>query len=159
MLTSMKGFTLLETMIALTILSTGVAGSVALINRTIAAGSVVRNQLIAVNLAQEGMEVIHNIRHTNWIENVAWDDGLISGDSCVNFDSAALINPCIGGARSLFIFSNRYVHNPSGSATNFLRHINITIGDDDGTPFKTIQSTVSWNNTSISAEERLYNWK
>lgn len=155
----MKGFSLLEVIIAIAVISTGVLGAVALINRTISASSAARHQLIAVNLTQEGMEVVHNIRHTNWIRNVAWDDGLIEGDSCLNFDSAALINPCLGDSRRLFIFNNRYGHNPSGAVTVFLRHINITSGLDNGTPYKLIRSIVSWENTSINAEERLYNWK
>ena len=77
----MRGFSLIEVIVAVSILSTGIVASTALINRTISAGLVVRNQLVAVNLAQEGMEVIHNIRHTNWIEDAEWDDGLIPGNS------------------------------------------------------------------------------
>ena len=150
---------MLETIIAIAVLTTGIAGSVALLSRTIAAGSMVRDQLIAANLAQEGMEVVHNIRHTNWIENVVWDDGLIEGDSCVNFDSVVLINPCAGEARRLFISGDRYSHSLIGTSTNFLRHINITSAIDSGTPYKITRTTVSWGNTSISAEERLYNWK
>jgi prepilin-type N-terminal cleavage/methylation domain-containing protein len=155
----MKGFSLLEVIIAIAVISSGVVGAVALINRTISASLAVRHQLIAANLAQEGMEVVHNIRHTNWIRNVAWDDGLIEGDSCVNFDSAALINPCDGGSRRLFIFNNHYVHNPSGTATSFWRFVNITSGLDGATPYKLIRSVVSWDSSTISAEERLYNWK
>ncbi len=155
----MKGFSLLEVIIAIAVISTGVVGAVALINRTISASLAVRHQLIAANLAQEGAEVVHNIRHTNWIENVAWDDGLIDGDSCVNFDSVALINPCLGESRRLFIFSNHYTHNPVGTATNFFRNVNITSGLDGSTPYKLIRSIVSWDNTSLSVEERLYNWK
>lgn len=150
---------MLEVIIAIAVISTGVVGAVTLISRTISASSAVRYQLVASNLAQEGMEVIHNIRHTNWIENVAWDDGLLEGDSCVNFDSVALINPCLGESRRLFVFNNHYSHNQSGAATNFLRHINITSGLDNGTPYKLIRSTVVWDNNLINAEEQLYNWK
>jgi len=155
----MRGFTLLEVIIAVSILGSGIIAATSLMSRTIGLGSVVRDQLIAANLAQEGMEVIHNIRHTNWIKNTAWDVGFLEGDSCVNFDSTALINPCLGDSRRLFLFNNRYVHNVSGTSTIFLRNVNITSGLDGAAPFKIIRSVVSWGNSSLSVEERLYNWK
>ena len=169
----MRGFSLIEVIVAVSILSTGIVASTALINRTISAGLVVRNQLVAVNLAQEGMEVIHNIRHTNWIEEAVdgtteWDDGLIDGNSCVQFDSTALISAGTCGdinlnERMLYIFNDgtniNYTHILTATPTNFFRHINISSGDDDGTPYKLINSTVFWGNTSISVVERLYNWK
>ena len=164
----MRGFSLIEVIVAVSILSTGIVASTALINRTISAGLVVRNQLVAVNLAQEGMEVIHNIRHTNWIEDAEWDDGLIPGNSCVQFDSTELINPGTCGdinpnERMLYISNDgakiNYTHGPTPTPANFFRHINISSGDDNGTPYKLINSTVAWRNTSISVVERLYNWK
>ena len=77
----------------------------------------------------------------------------------MNFDSMALINPCDGESRRLFIFNDRYAHNPSGAATNFWRNINIISGLDGDTPYKLIQSIVFWGYNSVSVEERLYNWK
>ena len=156
----MRGFSLIEVITAITILTVGIAGSLALVNRTISATSFVRNQFIAWQLAQEGMEVVHNIRNTNWVENVAWDDGLAEGASfCVNYDSTSLISPCVGTARDLYIVGNRYVHTP-GSTTGFSRYIEVADEVDvDGVANKRVQSTVSWGNNTISAEERLYDWR
>jgi len=157
----MRGFTLIEVIVAITVLSTGIAGSVALINRTISLSIVIQDQLIAWSLAQEGMEVVHNIRNTNWIEGDAWDDGFIIGDSCVEFDSVALINPCVGADRDLYILGNRYSHNVAGTATPFSRYIEISplLVDADGFSFRLIKSFVISSKATVSAEERLYDWK
>ena len=171
----MKGFSLLEVIIAISILGTGILSTVALINRTISVGSVVKNQLIASNLAQEGMEVIHNIRHTNWIEEASdgvtpWDDGLVDGNSCVEFNSTstALMSPGTCGnadieERRLYILNVagnvNYTHTTTATTTIFYRHITITSGLDNGEPYKLVRSTVLWDGGSINAEGRIYNWK
>lgn len=171
----------MEVIIAVSILGSGVAASVALINRTIGLGSVVRDQLIGANLAQEGIEIAHNIRHTNWIKQsttpTLWDAGLTDGNSCVNFNSKTFSDAgftagaCDTAAqRQLYFIGNRYAHSltPSGIVTPFSRHIEISHGtDDNGTPLDTLddkpfvlaKSVVSWDRGAISAEERLYNWK
>lgn len=171
----------MEVIIAVSILASGIAASVALMNRTIGLGSAVQNQLLGANLAQEGMEVIHNIRHTNWIKQgttpTLWDAGLTDGNSCVNFNSKTLSDAgftagaCDTAAgRQLYFVGNRYAHSitPSGTTTPFSRHIEISHGTDvngtpsdpsDDKPFVLVKSTVSWNQGAISAEERLYDWK
>jgi len=165
-----KGFTLLEIIIAISILSIGIVGSIGLINRTISLGFAVNKQLTAAYLAQEGMEIIHNIRHTNWIEDgvpalspVAWDAGLADGDSCVNYNSTSLIIPCIGAARNLYIFDDgiklNYTHTPSSEGTVFSRYINIAHLPDGADTYMLVKSIVEWDTGSIQAEERLYDWK
>lgn len=170
----MKGFSLLETIFAITILGIGMAGAMGLINRTIFLGAEVRSQLVAANLAQEGMEVVHNIRNTNWIEqrdapSTPWDDGLVEGISCVQFDSRSLITPCSGEARRLYLVGNHYVHDAGGTFTDFRRYVEIVYGFDDilGTPedplddvpYVGVQSVAEWKDKSIKVEERLYDWK
>jgi len=71
-----KGFTLLEVILAITILTIAVGGSFALISQTIAAVSVIQSKLIASYLVQEGMEIVKNIRDTNWLKNQPWDQNL-----------------------------------------------------------------------------------
>ncbi len=60
-----RGFTLLETVIALTVILAAVVGPVALITRGIFSFSFSKNKIIAVNLAQEGLEIIRLIRENN----------------------------------------------------------------------------------------------
>ena len=155
-----NGFSLIEVIAAITILTVGIAGSVALINRTISAASFVRNQFIAWQLAQEGMEVVHNIRNTNWVEDTSWDDGLSAGTYCVNYNSVSLGGFCAGSSRDLYIFSNLYMHNSGGTATDFSRYIEVADAIDiDSVAYKRVRSNVTWANNIISAEERLYDWR
>lgn len=155
-----NGFSLIEIIAAISILAIGIAGSVALINRTISAANFAHNQFIAWQLAQEGMEVAHNIRNTNWVENASWDDGLDAGTYCANYNSVSLINPCSGGTRDLYVLGNHYLHNPSGTPTDFSRFIEISDGTDgEGVAYKQIKTNVSWADNTVSTEERLYDWK
>jgi len=75
-----NSFTLLEVILAITVLTLAVGGSFVLISQTIASISVVQSKLIASYLAQEGIEIVKNIRDTNWLKFPLWDQGLEGGD-------------------------------------------------------------------------------
>lgn len=155
-----NAFSLIEIIASIAILAIGISGSVALINRTISAASFTRNQFIAWHLAQEGIETAYNIRNTNWVENVSWDEGLDAGTYCANYNSTSLISSCTGGSRDLYISNDNYSHDPGGSATNFSRYIVIADGvDGDSVFYKRVTVNVLWGDNIISAEERLYDWK
>ena len=62
-----SGFTILETMIALAVITAAVVGPVSLITRGIASSSFSKNKLIANHLAAEGIELIRVIRENNII--------------------------------------------------------------------------------------------
>ena len=72
-------------MTAVFILTVGAGAALSLINQTLATASVVEQTLIASYLAQEGIEIVRNIRDTNWLQSrdssksSPWDDGLICG--------------------------------------------------------------------------------
>jgi len=80
-----RGFTLLEVIIAIFILTVGAGASFALIQQTLLASSLIEFKIIAAYLAQEGIEIVRNIRDTNWLQeqrntdpakSSPWDDGL-----------------------------------------------------------------------------------
>ncbi|RJQ37538.1 prepilin-type N-terminal cleavage/methylation domain-containing protein [Candidatus Parcubacteria bacterium] len=76
---TIKGFTLLETLVALAIVVGGVLGPFALANRSLAVAKFSRNELIAANLAAEGIELIHGYRTSNLLSGQIppmWDQGL-----------------------------------------------------------------------------------
>ncbi len=62
---SKTGFTILETLVALSLIVAALVGPVALITRGLAATSISKNKLIAANLAQEGIELGRAIRENN----------------------------------------------------------------------------------------------
>src|SRR3989338_10456135 len=75
-----KGFTLIEVIVAVFVLTIGVVGVFALVNQTMAASSILTSRLIAAYLAQEGIEIARNIRDGNFLEagepDWEWADGL-----------------------------------------------------------------------------------
>lgn len=75
-----NSFTLLEVILAITVLTIAVGGSFVLVSQTIASISVVQSKLIASYLVQEGIEIVKNIRDTNWLKIQPWDQGLDGGD-------------------------------------------------------------------------------
>jgi len=93
------GFTLLEVVAAIFILTLGLGASFSLIQQTLAVASIVESKLTAVYLAQEGIEIIRNIRDTNWLEQRigmnSWDDGLTDCDPCCEGDYKTDTSPSL----------------------------------------------------------------
>ncbi len=62
-----RGETLIETIIALSVLAIGITIASSSIINSIRNMSNAKNRVIAVNIAREGIEDMHNIRDTNWL--------------------------------------------------------------------------------------------
>ncbi len=65
--TGKKGGILVEVLVSLVVFTLGVTGSLSLLLAAVKANSINRNRTIAINLAREGIEVVRNIRDTNWM--------------------------------------------------------------------------------------------
>ena len=61
-----KGFTMIEIIVVLLVLSTALITIISGISTTIRYVSEMRQRTIALNLAKEGIEAVYNIRNTNW---------------------------------------------------------------------------------------------
>lgn len=69
------GFTLVETLVAITILLVGVLGPLTLVTRGISDGLFARNQITANYLAQEALETVLNKRMTNsFTHQLIWNE-------------------------------------------------------------------------------------
>lgn len=68
----------MEVIVAIFFIATGIIGSYILINSTIFSTTHASNKFTATYLAQEGIEIVRNIRDTNWLENpvAPFDAGL-----------------------------------------------------------------------------------
>ncbi|OGY84440.1 MAG: hypothetical protein A3F54_00685 [Candidatus Kerfeldbacteria bacterium RIFCSPHIGHO2_12_FULL_48_17] len=79
-----KGITLLETTIAVAIILTGVIAVITLLISTRRAGNISEQELVATNLAREGIEIVRQQRDSNWLAISSgagagvteWDTGL-----------------------------------------------------------------------------------
>lgn len=79
---------ILEVIVAIGIIVMGLVGTLVLIIWTIAIAGVSQSQIIAMNLAREGVEITRGVRDGNWLKidsgdlAVTWDTGL-SGNAFV----------------------------------------------------------------------------
>lgn len=160
-----RGFTLIESIIAIAILTSGIIVIYGVFYNISDQVSSTSYNLIASYLAQEGIEVIRNIRDNNWIQNPNsnWlNENCEYGcnfevDYSTNYNNQ--INPY--GDNFLNIDSNNmYSYSTLGdySPTIFKRKISIGGSND----VFTVTSLVTWeykgDNFFTQINEILYNW-
>ena len=63
-----KGETIVEVLVALVVLTIGAATATSLIVTALRSNQFDKDSLVALNLAQEGLEYMHNLRDTNWLK-------------------------------------------------------------------------------------------
>ncbi len=158
-----KGFSLMEVIIAIFVITIGITGAMSLITYSISNVAISKSKIIAVSLAQEGIEVVRNIRDTNWIEDVDWNDGLDPAVDCpggcrIQYSSLSLMS--LSSNPALKIDGNSFYQYDVGADTRFHRKIEIT--NISANEIKVV-SEVTWNergrSPEVIAETRLYNWK
>ncbi len=167
------GFTLIEMMIAIFVMVVGIMGVMSLLQRVIFSSSVSSSRLTAAYLAQEGVEIVRNVRDTNWLEARtaanSWDEGLtVCGGAGFIADYSHSYGPnqidpsfpCYSG-QYLNIDTNGFYGYSSGAQTKFQRKILITQG---GSPdVQNVLIEINWTDkgasSSLSVQEDLYNWR
>lgn len=147
-----KGFTIIELIISIFILSIGIVGIFSSFSMVVILTSDSSRRLTASYLAQEGMEVVRNIRDTNWLymdagipAGTTWVSGLGVDDtpSCdkgceLDYKTTnTSIKPWpAGNIKGDYLYidvSGFYNKDASGSATKFKRKVIITpVTDVDG---------------------------
>lgn len=95
-----QGFSLVETILAVTVIGLVIAAAAQLTQRSLALGRITMNQFIAYHLAEEGVEVVRSVRDSNWLQNVAWQKGLTTG-TYVILESRGSFSGGLGGPGSL----------------------------------------------------------
>jgi prepilin-type N-terminal cleavage/methylation domain-containing protein len=152
---SSKAFTLIEVLIAITVITLGIVGFYAAITRVVSLTLSNSSRFVASRLAQEGVELVSNIRDTSWIKGTNWDSGLTNGDYRVQYDKDTLLT--YSGA-PLKINSDDFYNYDSGSPTKFTRKVTISHISSDEIKVK-VQITWSGKGSPLEVEEHLYNWK
>lgn len=153
-----SGFTLLETIVAVSLILVGLTAVLTLLSQSLFFVPNLQNRLIAAHLAQEGLETVRGLRNNNWLQSLAWNNGLGDGDYNVSYDSLSL-----GGfvdTPLLFSSGTGLYNYSSGAPTIFKRKI--SIANLSAYEIRAV-ATVSWQSRGttyqVSAEEHLFNWK
>lgn len=165
-----NGFTLVETIVAVTILITAITGPMVLAASSLRATRDARNELIATHLAEESIEILHNIRDNNvtnyplgsWLTGILPSCGgagcvvdVTAQDTSLVWSPSAVIScvPDCTLVSPVYYNPNTGLYRQSGVAlgapwitTLFKRSITVVGVDDPTTPLRQVRifSTVTF---------------
>ncbi len=156
-----KGVTFIELMVTIFIVMFGITGSIALMQRTISSGRTSSLRFQAAYLAQEGVELVRNVRDTAWVENRDWFSEISTPPASyytISYNSNDLMS--LGDKRLYQGTDDRYSHHFSGTESPFEREIKLSLCPE-GTINECVEvrSIVSWDGGDNLIIQRLYNWR
>jgi hypothetical protein len=178
-----KGFTMLEMIITVFVLITGILASYYLFSQIMVATSVASSRLTAAYLAQEGIEIIRNMRDTKWlqcqvgtVDTVGTDCWQVIKDTfreqgcsfgCeadyttgTGIDGENLLAPYNGNPLKIDA-DNFYSYSMVGTPTKFKRKITVA-PDPSHDDILEVSVLIEWQDRgkdyNFTSEEYLYNW-
>lgn len=162
------GFTLIETLVAVSILLLAILGPLAIASKGLNTAIVARDQVTAFYLAEQAIEYLKNVRDTNAINGNDWDTYIsdcetsrgctidvvnISGpSSAIQQCGARRCNPFLKDASGRFNYAN-------GETTQFTQKVVVAeTGNDDE---RKVTVTMTWQSLgqsrSFTIQENLFN--
>jgi prepilin-type N-terminal cleavage/methylation domain-containing protein len=171
-----KGFTLIEVIIALLVLTVAIFGVYGAFSSMVVATNQTTDRFVAAYLAQEGIELVRNLRDQNWILDREWNYELEGCESDSQGCQTDYENKILDAYGSYLNIDSRgfYVYDPGAAVTptKIKRKINIDpiIRNGESLPYAIkVTATVFWDQKksfanpegkqgSITAEDYLYNW-
>ncbi len=174
-----KGFTLVETLVAISIFTVSILALFSILARGISDTNYAKRKIVAAYLAQEGVESIRNMRDTyvlytdttqndwgkfqaklapcNLGNECGFNNGVLSTDPSFIFKCSSSSNGC-----NLYLNNGSYNTNSIGSDSGYVRKIwMLPIGNGNTNEVR-IFSQVSWaqnsGNYNIVFSEDLFNW-
>jgi len=155
-----KAFTLIEILVAVTVLTIGIMASYAAITKVVSLTYLNSFRFVASRLAQEGMELVSNTRDTNWLNGDNWNNGLTSCTSGCEIDYNDLSFSAYQN-QYLQINSDGFYNYGDGDDSRFKRKITITEVSPDELKIKVevMWSKLGSSQETLEVEEHLYNWR
>ena len=120
-----QGFSLIESILSMFVLSVGIIAVLELMTSSIGVSIEAKNYNIAISLAQEGIELVRNVRDNDW----AGFGSLPNNSNCkIDIDSNS-IDDCNNGSsisnRILRLDGNGFYNHTTGSPTRFYRKVGL----------------------------------
>lgn len=170
------GFTLIETLVAISILAVAIAAPISIAEQGLISANFAKDQVVANYLASEAVEFVRNIRDDNSLlksqnPNLAWLSGLEacrSAGGC-SVEPAGDVRSCAENRDCKLLFNSRTgLYKPASVAvgpdwkeTSFTRRVVIT--ETVPNVEADVLVTVSWTNhtipVSFSVGEHMMNWR
>lgn len=164
-----KGFTLLETLVAIFILVLAITGPMVFAQSTLRAAFQSRDQITAFYLAQDVIEFIKNVRDTNGLKSQEWLSGLetctasggLDGSvSCsidtrygsVDIDSCGG-NVCLSPLNEVSYAGGTFLGHGSGIPTRFKR--TIWINEIESGREAEVIVQIDWESNVLSGSKRI----
>jgi prepilin-type N-terminal cleavage/methylation domain-containing protein len=156
-----RGFTLVETLIAIAVLMISIAGPLVVASKGLNSALFARDQMVASLLAQETLELVKNIRDNN-VGGETPQDWLTTIDSCTSQTSACDIsaynlqvqscNADNGECVLYYSEDEGYNSDSLGSQSIFTRYFYLTDEVNGTAPEKRLTVVVGWTHGTLGNE-------
>jgi len=153
------GFSIIEILIAVFLITIGLGGVMSLNNYSLQSQGINKNELVASQLAQEGLELVKNGRDAAWIPGFSGLGNLSNGRYIIDYRGSTTPVSGIDDAKTILkINDDGFYNHETGTSTQFRRMIMIYGDGMATTATSTIRFTRFGTNYFYEAVMILYNW-
>ena len=153
---------MLEVLISILVVTIGVLASYSVVQQIFAMTFISSSRLTAAYLAEEGMEVVRNIRDTAWVADVEWNNNGLLTQTYQASSQGYSLSSCAGcGYDELsFLKSDGSLgfNYSTGTDTKFKRRITLDRSGDS----ITVSVDVMWRERgvlhTVNVQGYIYNW-
>jgi len=150
------GFSLIGVIVTLFIVSVGLTSVISLTSMSLNSANTSKMRLIASGLAQEGIEIVRDIRRAN-VEWDTWYTALSNGNYRVQYDNASLIS---FSDTPLKIDTDGYYQYDTGNNSVFYRKVTFNkLSANELQLSVEIKWELRGRWSYLTVEDRLWNWK
>lgn len=162
-----KGFTLIETLVAISVILLALVGPLSIAAQALSAAYYARDQITAFYLAQEGVEYVRAVRDQNFLDGNSATGWLFGLSGCIDssceidvpsFNHAACSGPCNPVKES---DTSGLFNKSQGAPSIYTRSVRLeTVPDHPDEVL--IRVTISWTSAGINRTyevfEQLFDW-
>ena len=159
-----SGQALVESMVALCVLTMGFLGVMGLLARSLSVSRVAADEYVGANLASEGIEIVKNLIDAHTIQELPWSGGFEHGkdyelDYRTDWDSAPL--PAYGDNFLNYDSETHLYGYATGQPSRFKRRITIVRPSADEVVARSVVTWITRGGAefSVDVEDHFYNWR